>query len=326
VTATAARPSWGCPGSATVAPYSTSEADWKAHRMQGVGGSEIGVLLGHTPRAWQTKHGLWLIKTGLVADDRTSGLMKRGAEIEPIILNAFTEKTGLAVRRLGLQQSKRNPRMLLSPDAIAEDGAVVEAKLVSRYGRGKWDDGVPLMYEWQVRHALAVTGKSKGYLIAKDADTWEDDVYEFEARVGDFEQLSAVVDEFWSHVESLTPPPIDYATVDGDELAARFPIVDPDSTAEAAIPELVLSDVERLRVVKDTLRSLTDEKDEIETRLKGQIGDREYLTVNDRPVARWKQIKGRSAFDRKRFKNDHPGLEKIYTVEGLPSRRFELTN
>ena len=320
------RQSWACPDSVTILPYSASEAEWKAARLTGVGGSEIGVLLGHTPRSWMTKHDLWAIKTGLVVDDRSSGLMERGSDIEPIILRKFTEKTGLAVKRLGLQQSKRYPRMLLSPDAIAEDGAIVEAKLVSRYGRDKWADGVPLMYEWQVRHALAVTGKSKGYLVALDADTWQAEVFDFKAEPADFEQLADAVSEFWVYVDTVTPPPIDYATVDGDELAARFPIVKADEAVEAAIPELVMLDVERLRVVKDTLRSLTDEKDEIETRLKGQIGDREYLTVDQRPVARWRQIKGRSSFDRKRFKNDHPVLEKEYTVEGEPSRRFELTN
>jgi len=334
-TATRFQP-WACPDSRIVLRYDAPREQWLRERLSGIGGSEIGVLLGLTPPEWSTRHGLWLVKTGLETDDRESALMERGSDIEPIILRKFTEKTGLATRRVGLQRSRRNPRMLISSDALAEDGATVEAKLVSRWGRDKWVDDagerqVPPMYAWQVRHGLAVTGKRKGYVAALDADSWQLEIYEIEAADGDFDLISGTVDEFWRHVTDGTPPPIDYASASPEEMLSRFrEIVHPDEIAEAEIPRQAIADRDRLaeiRALGSAYRRCEKEEREIKTRITMQIGDREYLGVPDgnggkKPIFHWKQV-NQTQFREKDLKADHPALAEEYTDRGK-TRRLEI--
>jgi putative phage-type endonuclease len=325
---------WACPDSRTILRADATREQWLAERLKGVGGSEIAVLFGLTKR--QTRHGLWLIKTGQVRDDKTNAFMERGADVEPIVVRKFAAKTGLAVRKAGLQRSRHNPRLQYSPDALVEDGALFEAKLVSQYARERWlneygDKVVPADYEWQVRHGLAVTGRRFGYLAALDADSWELDIFEIEAQDGDYELLDGTVGEFWRHVTDGTAPPIDYASATPEEMLYRFPnVIAPDSMAEALIPEQAIADRDRLaeiRALHAKSRAVEKEEAEIKTRLTMQIGDKEFLAVPNsngqlKPILRWKQVNS-TKFREREFKAAHPALAEEFTDKGT-SRRLEI--
>jgi putative phage-type endonuclease len=326
---------WAMPDARALLRYDADRADWLKARLAGVGGSEIGVLLGLS--SWSTRHKLWQIKVGLETDDAANALMERGTDIEPVILRKFSAQTGLAIRRQGLVQSRRNPHMLFSVDALVEDGATVESKLVSQYARHKWVDEKtgekrpPLNYEWQVRQGLATMGKAKGYLAALDADSWELEVYEIEARDSDFEVVNDTINEFWPYVETGTPPPIDYASATPEEMLARFrDIIEPEAIAEAEIPQQALADRDRLAEIRGAAsyaRSLEKEERDLKTRLTMQIGDREFLGVPDgqgglKPILHWKQV-NQTTFRQKDLQTDEPELAAKYTVKGK-TRRLEI--
>jgi len=333
-TATEIRP-WAMPDAKALLRYDADRADWLKARLAGVGGSEIGVLLGLS--SWSTRHKLWQIKVGLETDDAANALMERGTDIEPVILRKFSAQTGLAIRRQGLVQSRRNPHMLFSVDALVEDGATVESKLVSQYARHKWVDEKtgekrpPRDYEWQVRQGLATMGKAKGYLAALDADSWELEVYEIEARESDFELLDDTINEFWPYVENATPPPIDYASATPEEMLARFrDIIEPEAIAEAEIPQQALADVARLaeiRALASQARACEKEERDLKTRLTMQIGEKEFLGVPDgqgglKPIAHWKQV-NQTTFRQKDLQAEQPELAAKYTVKSK-TRRLEI--
>jgi putative phage-type endonuclease len=333
-TATEIRP-WAMPDAKALLRYDADREAWLQARLAGVGGSEIGVLLGLSK--WTTRHQLWQIKVGLETDDTASALMERGTDIEPVILRKFSEQTGLAIRRQGLVQSRRNPHMLFSVDALVEDGCTVETKLVSQYARHNWVDEQtgekrpPLNYEWQVRQGLATMGKARGYLAALDADSWKLEIYEIEARDTDFAVVDDTINEFWPYVETGTPPPIDYASATPEEMLARFrEIVDPKAIAEAEIPQQALADVARLAEIRglaSQARACEKEEREIKTRLTMQIGEKEFLGVPDgqgglKPIAHWKQV-GQTTFRQKDLEAEQPELFAKYQVKGK-TRRLEI--
>lgn len=324
---------WACPDSRLLLPADADREEWLAARKAGVGGSDYGVLLGMS--TWCTTYKLWQIKTGRLDDDEANAMMARGSDLEPIIRTKFEQQSGLATRRAGLQQSRINPRMLFSPDALVEDGSTAEFKLVSSFARAKWIDPdtgerrPPALYEWQVRMGMAVTGRSKGYIAALDADSWQLEIFEVHARPLDFQFISDVVDDFWAYIDSDTAPPIDYAQADTAEMLDRFPeIIDPESIVEASIPEQVLSDKEewdRLSAIISAGAAAQKERDKLKVRLQMMIGEHEYLGIKEgdtlRPIFRWKTIK-QTTFREKDLKADHPGLCQQYIIEGT-TRRFE---
>lgn len=327
---------WAMPDARAILPYDAPKATWLEARKAGIGGSEIGVLLG-VSRWRQSPHGLWLIKSGRSSDERSTAYMERGSDIEPIILRKFSKDTGIAIRRQGMVASRRNPHMLFNADALAADGSIVEAKLVSQYARPDWIDEVtgerrpPLDYEWQVRHGCAVMGRAQGYVAALDADSWELDIYVIEAGAGDFQVCDEATRDFWRHVEADEPPPIDYATASAEEMLARFrEMVDPGAIAEAALPEAALADLARLKEIRamgSAYRRREKEEKEIKTRITMQIGDKEFLGVPDgrgglRPVAHWKSV-AETKFRQKDLEAEQPEIFERYVNRGR-TRRLEL--
>ena len=319
-------PPWACPGSRTVQRADASRADWLDARRLGVGGSDFPILLGLTPPRWGSPYRLWQDKTGQLAPERTGAWLDRGRDLEPIVLAKFSAATGLATRRTGLQRCRACPRLQFSPDALAEDGALVEAKLLTRYGQDRWADGLPGMYEWQVRYGLAVTGKTRGYLAALDADSWELDIHEITAEPGDLEFCAQVVADFWAHVSDGTPPPIQPHSLSTAELLHRHPrVIDPGRVAQALLPEQARADITRyaqLTAIESAARAVKAEKEQLKLRLAMQIGDAEYLAVDGVPLLRWKDV-GASRFRQREFTLEHPELAAAYT-DTSRTRRLEL--
>ena len=327
---------WAMPDAKTVLRYDAPREEWLKARMTGVGGSEIGILLGMA--TWKSRYELWQIKTGQVIDAAASAYMERGADIEPIVLRKFSKYTGLATRRQGLVQSRRNPRMLFSVDALAEDGATVEGKVVSQWARDKWvnqktgEKRPPSDYEWQVRHGLAVMGKTRGYIAALDADSWELEVYEVEAGSQDYDICNDTVNEFWHYVSSGEAPPIDYATATPEEMLSRFPaeVIDPGTIAEAPMPEQALADLARLKEIRglaSAYRRCEKEEAAIKTRVELLIGEKEFLGVPDgkgglRPVAHWKSV-AQKQFHQRVLEASEPDVFERYVTRGR-TRRLEI--
>lgn len=149
-----------------------SEA-WLKQRTTGIGGSDIASVC-NIPGRFQSPYVLWLEKAGYKQRDEISPEMQElfdwGHRLEPAIIEAFTDMTGLDVARTGSWVNKDRPYHLANPDGFVIDhfGEVVgilECKYSMR-GSGYENDMLPAKYVAQIRYYMACLGLQFGYLAA----------------------------------------------------------------------------------------------------------------------------------------------------------------
>ena len=110
-----------------------------AERMKGIGGSDVAAILGLSK--WSTPYDVWQSKLGLADPTPDNDAMKWGRLLEPVVRQAYAERTGLAVAvpsdplvMPGYDFARANL------DGIREDGRIVEIK-TARYADGWGDEG-----------------------------------------------------------------------------------------------------------------------------------------------------------------------------------------
>ncbi len=108
--------------------------EWHAARANGLGGSEVGAVLGLSP--YDSKFSLWFRKAGATEPVEVTPPMEWGTRLEPVILGKYRDV------HPGLDYSWENvtfcrqdrPWQIANPDLLATD-RVIDAKF-SLYGDG----------------------------------------------------------------------------------------------------------------------------------------------------------------------------------------------
>ena len=138
---------------------------------------------------------------------------------------------------------------------------------------------------------MHVIGRSHGYMLAQvDKFPVHPHTGTNRARRRPHRSDEGTSEWFWNdHVRTRTAPPIDPYTADASEIATHFPaeVVQEDQKVEADFPDMAVDDYERLTTLKADASYIKEQIAEIEDRVKAQIGDREYLTANGKPLFRW---------------------------------------
>jgi putative phage-type endonuclease len=171
------------------------EETWHTRRLTGLGGSDIGTVLGLNP--YQTIDELWRIKTSRASGFEGNAATHWGHILEDVVAQEFAAVTGRKVMRSGKHFiSKELPfmvgnvdRFIMSPtpDGSFRRDAILECKTASQYNDKKFAkevawycDGefskdvrcvtsptdIPLSYYMQCQHYMYVTGIHKCYLAA----------------------------------------------------------------------------------------------------------------------------------------------------------------
>lgn len=329
------KPDFRAPAGTLILPVNAPRAEWLRTRLRGVGGTDVATLMG--ANKYQTVYDAWAAKLDPDPVEETSEAMWWGSHTEALTAQRFEEETGLTTRKAGTYASKTHPHHIVNPDRFTSDGGVLEVKdheSLSEAGKTVLAGQITDHAYCQIQWALHVTGRDRGWFAAK--------VGKRTVVLGPFprdEDLIARMvekaDWFWGLVQSQTPPPIDPNTVTADEVAARFPTVEPDTAVEVTdlpLPEVVLDDLARLEELRATGEKVATEREHIETRLKAVIGDREFLTLHGRPVVRWQQVAGRKTFDKaaavtalaEAWGKTPTEVEAELTKQGAGSRRFSV--
>lgn len=184
-----------------------SDERWLDLRRTGIGASDMPIVLGLRPGLLA----LWGDKTGKAPREKLEGeWLDWGHRLEPVIIEAFGDRTGWPTRRSG--QLLRHPNL---PWALATlDGEVqvegewypLEVKTTGVNRAGDWEDGPPENYRVQVHQQMLVTGAPRAYiacLIGGQRLVWAE-VERDETLV---RKIIAAGDEFWRYVEAGVPPP-----------------------------------------------------------------------------------------------------------------------
>lgn len=140
-------------------------ASWLAERRKGIGGSDAAALFGVHP--WMSPYKLYQEKIGAIRDEEQNLPMRRGVLMEPAVRDAYGIELQRAVGPgVVLARHSELPFVMVNTDGTIEpvpeyDGpGDYEGKTTISWNAESWDHGVPLYYQVQVQHAMAVTGRT----------------------------------------------------------------------------------------------------------------------------------------------------------------------
>jgi len=301
----------------------TARENWLAERRTGIGGSDAAAVCGMS--TWETPLDVYMEKVGYLDAMGRSGKeetadMRRGTLLEPVVLQMYTDETGLVVSKPAVAMvSKEYPFMRANLDGITLDNRrCIEAKTArNRAGWGDpWSAEIPLAYLFQCQHNMVVSGLGVCDVPVLFGD-FEFAVYEIPADV-EFQQLMIERErEFWAMVEARTPPdPINAADV-----SKRWPISKPISRPATKVDLEVAG---QLLAIKEYYKKLEAYKESLEAELKRSMEDVEALACGEEIICTWKTARAGSRFDAKKCQAENPELFQKYLYQSAASRRFLL--
>jgi putative phage-type endonuclease len=286
---------------------------WHEIRSKGLGGSDIGALLGLNP--YKGPYQLWLEKTGQYqAPDISEKIaIQVGNEMEDLVGRLFTKQTGIRVQRDNKTYfSKEKPYLLANIDrkTIGEK-SFLECKTAGHFSGQEWKDGeVPASYLLQVQHYMNVLGFDHCY-IAVVIDNHDFKWQRVKRNQELIDIIEAKAKEFWEvNVKQMIAPPVD--GLDGTKEALN-------TVFQGLPPEAKELDHQHLTLVKDILSLRADEKlikatlAEKENKLREYLGTSEAETMTGRGVKVTYKDQTSRRIDTKRIKEKEPELYDKYT-------------
>lgn len=299
-----------------------SREEWLQWRNRGIGSSDAPVAAGLSP--YKSPLELWMEKTGrkLAEDISNKDAVFWGTTLEPIVASVYAERTGKKVRRVNaVLQHPEHPHMLANLDRIVEGGGVLEIKTAGLRSQGQWEEGVPLAYQIQVLHQLAVTGKAWAD-VAVLIGGQEFRIYRIDRDEARIQQLVDLEQVFWDHVERETAPEVDGSESCNKALALLYPrsaAVMVDYTERKEMNALFKALLEARKAtqkaeVQETL---------LEQRVKEAIGVAEGA-IFAQGKAMWKLTKPSRSLDTKKLTEENPELTAPYWFDKPGSRRFTV--
>lgn len=280
-------------------------------RIGRITGSRIGAILGlkgafhtraHTLRDMVREfHGLpdLFVSTPEV---------EHGVKNEGEAIMAYEAQTGYLVH--GGQEIVLHPFydfLAITPDGLVDDdgGVEVKAPYRARY-TSIWEKP---HYEAQLRLSIECTGRQWW-----DFGVWRPNkplsISRVEFNPDWLPSVLPRLQAFMAEYEAAIRDPIVLARERGR-----------GKSLEASDPAGLLSDTARWKVlVEDEIPTREAELEEIKARVGQQLGDNGVVTIEGKPVAKWRYRSARSVFDRASFKAAFADLEAEYSTTGAATQ------
>ncbi len=295
-----------------------TEMEWLKLRKSGLGGSDVGSIVGVNPYSSPMK--VFRDKTTDEIAEESSESLRVGHDLEEYVAQRFCEATGKKVRRSNyMYRSKEYPWMIADVDrlVVGED-AILECKTTNAWGASKWEDGIPESYLMQAFHYMALTGKKTVYIACLVMGIgfvyrtlhWDDDI------------INALIEaekEFWNeYVVPRKMPPVDGSRSCDEILSKYFP----DSVKGTEIRLDGFDDkLERREEILKEIEALRIEQSTIEQEVKLALQDNER-GFSARYKVSWSSVES-TRLDSKKIKEELPEVFKEYSKTSS-SRRFQV--
>ena len=294
--------------------------EWLVLRRKGIGGSDAAAILGLNP--WKTPMDIWLEKTGEFLDDEepVNEKMYWGNVLEDIVAREFMVRTGLKVRRRNaILKHPKHPFMLANVDRlIVGQKAGLECKNIGHYSAEHWEAGVPEYYHTQVQHYMAVTGLPVWY-VAVLIGGQEFRYYKITRDNSFIKELIAVESEFWSMVETRTPPPIDGTKASTELIKKLYP--EAEKGKEIDLPFEAFELIQQYERACEEEKRIQLIKDEAANKLKEMLGTAEKGAIHGRQVI-WQNVVAKR-LDTKALQKEYPDIYQRFAQESV-YRRFSI--
>lgn len=290
---------------------------WLSLRKKYLGGSDAAAAIGLN--MWRSPARVWMDKKSDVVDDSDSMAMKLGRYLEDTVVKLFEDETGKKTQRNNrMMVSTKWPWMLADIDReIVGEDAILECKTTKGWNRDQWEDGeIPLSYQLQCHHYMAVTGAKKCY-IACLIGLEHFVIREIER---DEETIQALADSegaFWEMVQSGEMPPADGSDDYGELLKEKYQGTDEEAQDLTGKD----FDLKRYLDLDDTIKALKKEQETMKQAVQGWMGDHQTAFLKGAKVT-WKPTTSKR-LDTKALKKAEPETYAKYTKEST-SRRFTL--
>lgn len=301
------------PNLETVDLSSMSRDEWLDLRRTGIGGSDVGSIVG--VNRFRSAYEVWLDKTGRLPDQDLTDVdaVHFGIVFEDAVADRFAYRTGFEVwhPKATFRDRDRLWR-LANPDRLMVDAdgvvGVLECKTAGLFMADEWAEGsIPESYELQTVHYAGVLGLPYAYLAVLIGGQ------RLEYRRVDIDpdyvaDVDKVIEEFWvDNVQADVPPPVDASKACTDVLLRMW-------EAQEGIVDL---GEEGLALAREYRAAMAAEK-EADARkslagnqLRALLGERTVGTANGQKVATWTESEPKR-FDLKQFEADHPDLYAQY--------------
>ena len=299
---------------------------WLDIRQLGIGSSDAAVAVGLSP--YKCPLTLWLEKTARKAPEDISQkeAVLWGVELEPVLAQVYTKRTGYKVRRVNaVLQHPEHTFMLANLDREVvghPDGpGILEIKTASYHSAPQWEEGVPVAYQCQVLHQLAVTGHAwaEVAVLIGGQDFRIYRIERDEEKIGDLIRREA---HFWQQVRQDWQPEPDGSSDAAAALGWLFPRDDGQTVDLSDSPEFnqLFGQLLQLREQKEVVEQ---QESLIKQRLQATLGEATAGLFADGKIT-WKRSKDRLAPDLERLGQDHPDLLSHYVKPVPGSRRFTI--
>ena len=213
-----------------VGVFDSGSPEWLQARYEGIGGSDIGTIIGLNP--YESAYALWAKKTKQIPENDLSDNMrvKFGQKFEQPILEIWAEANpDWVVYHTGTYRHSEQPYMMANPDALAHNPNTDEWMLIEvKTAAMNWDE-VPPHYYAQGRHYLFVMGIKRAKLIGVVGwNWWESDIEADEFEISVQREYAA---KFWESIQLMRKPAWDGSEATFKAVKALNPYID-DSEVE----------------------------------------------------------------------------------------------
>lgn len=300
-----------------------SREEWLQIRSTGIGSSDAAAAIGLS--SYKCSLSLWLEKTGRQPPEDLSNkeAVVWGTVLEPVLAKMYAERTGRKVRRVNaVLQHPEYPFMLanLDREVITESGSgVLEIKTAGFYSAQLWDDGVPVAYQCQVLHQLAVTGHAWADVAVLIAGQ-EFRIYRIERdddKIADLIQREA---QFWSWVANDQQPDPDGSYDAQQALLSLFP-TDNGQTLDFSESGPFNDLFAELLTLRHRKEDIEQQESTLKHRIQAALGSATAAIFQQGKVT-WRKAKDRLVPDLDRLSLEHPELLQQYAKAVPGARRF----
>ena len=266
-----------------------SHEEWLKYRKMGITGTDSGAIVGMNP--YKSALQVFVDKTTENIEVFDNEAMKQGRDLEEYVAQRFCETTGKKVRRANaIFSNDEHPWMLADFDRlVVGERAGLECKTVSAYSADKWKNGaIPLHYQLQIQHYLAVSGYDAWYIAALIFGK-EFIVHKIERDEELIQSLITIEKRFWEQnvLAGIMPDPDGSKTAD-EVLAKYFPQKEGISVL---LPDYMETQLNRRKELVELIEKLETEKKTIEQGVKKYLGDSNATEAeNESFFVRWKNV------------------------------------
>lgn len=321
------------------ATKTTTREEWLKERRKGIGGSDVGAVLGLNQ--WRSPLDVFNDKTGREKKDVSNKeAVHFGTILEDTVAKEFAERTGMKIQRVTQSLSKGEngwmraniDRAIINPEIAKrvsvnseekyqESGLMLstdvglECKTANAFTAKNWgasqeaeivagevvsEHEIPITYELQCQWYMSVTGACVWYLAVLIGGQ-DFRMYEIKRNDALINTIVQRCKDFWfNHVVADVPP----APVTSEDMAKVYPTSNGDM-AEA--DEAAVVAIGELRNIDAQIKELKKSREEHEEVLKRSIAQRDGLTIGGKKAATWKSSV-RHTVDTKTLKSEYPDI------------------